>query len=87
MPEATQRVIITRTHTPETAALQQLLLRDAVSVELQPEVQAAKPAGPAGPQHFVLPCSRCSAHCAACTALPLLTPHIQACILQALCKL
>ena len=57
MPEATQRVVVTRTVTAETKQLQQRLLRNAVDVELQQPVQGAKPA-PTGPQHFVVPCNR-----------------------------
>ena len=55
MPEATQRLLITRTQDAATRALAQSMLRDAAGVQLQQQA-AATPAKVL--QRYVLPCTR-----------------------------
>lgn len=57
VPEATQRLLVTRTQSADTQALAQTMLRNAATVQLQQETTA--PVTPAKVlQRYVLPCSR-----------------------------
>ena len=56
VPEATQKLLVTRTQDAATRALGQSMLRDAATVQLQQQAAAATPAKVL--QRYVLPCTR-----------------------------